>query len=337
MDSQVSQQIVLARPLTEAPVAEDFRLEEAAMPEIGEGELLVRVHVLSLDPYIGSLLRGRHMSGPAPEVGGLIPGKGLGEVIESKAAGFAAGDWIVGETGWRSHAAVPVASASRIDASVRPLSLHLGVAGMPGLTAWASTHHLAKVREGDRVLVSSAAGPVGGTVGQLARIMGAEKVVGIAGGPEKCRMVVEQYGFDDCIDYKQDGWKERIADAFPEGVTVYHENVGGELYETALMNLANYGRVVLCGLAAQYQADERPAGPNPGIIIGKRACVMGLVVYDFVDETREYAANAKAWIEEGRLAYLEDRTEGIENTPALFAKLMRGENIGKTVVQVVPE
>lgn len=332
------QQIVLARTVTEAPVASDFNLAAMSTPQIADGELLVRVVYLSLDPYIMSRLKGRHISGPAPAIGEMIPGIGLGEVVESKAAGFSVGDYIVGETGWRSHANVDAKTARRIDPSLfSPASVHLGVGGMPGLTAYASVMRLAEVKSGDHVLVSSAAGPVGGAVGQIARIQGAEKVVGIAGSDEKCRLVVEQYGFDACINYKKTSWKDDIAAAFPNGINVYHDNIGGDVLMTALSNLANYGRVVLCGLASQYNASVPPPGPNPAAYIVKRAKVMGLVVYDFLGEQDAFASEAAHWIEQGKLVVVEDRAEGLGDAPELFAKLSRGENIGKTVVAVGPE
>nr|WP_211051247.1 NADP-dependent oxidoreductase [Parasphingorhabdus halotolerans] len=242
-----------------------------------------------------------------------------------------------GEIGWRDHAVVEATTMRKIDAGAAPLSAQIGVAGMPGLTAYASIHHLAEVKAGDHVLVSSAAGPVGGTVGQIARIMGAANVVGIAGSDEKCALVKDAYGFDDCINYKQADWKERLAAAMPQGINVYHDNVGGELLDTALDNLANYGRVVLCGLASQYHADERPVGPNPGTYIVKRAKVMGLVVYDFAQEQDAVTKKIGEWIAEKKLHYVEDRVEGLDQAPILFEKLMRGENIGKCVVAVAPE
>lgn len=328
------QQVILAREIEGVPVAQDFAIAEMQAPAIGGGEMLVENAFLSLDPYIGSRLRGRHMSGPAPKLGETIPGLGVGKVIESQADGFAAGDIVVGESGWCSHSVMAAKGTQKVDAAIQPLSLHLGVCGMPGLTAWASAHHLAKVREGDRVLVSSATGPVGGTVGQLARIKGAEKVVGLAGSDSKCRTVEREYGFDLCINYKDDDWTEQLAAAFPDGITVYHDNVGGAVLDAALANLADYGRVVLCGLISQYSlpAGERPMGPNPGIYILKRAQLSGLVVYDYMAELGSYATQAHGWISEGKLAYVEDRAEGIANTPALFEKLMGGDNVGKTVV-----
>lgn len=332
------QQIVLAKTVTAAPVASDFELADMTMPEIADGEMLVRVVNLSLDPYIMSRLKGRHISGPAPEIGEMIPGIGLGEVLESRADGYAAGDYIVGETGWRSHANVDARTARKIDPKLfSSTSIHLGVGGMPGLTAYASVCRLAEVKAGDHVLVSSAAGPVGGAVGQIARINGAEKIVGLAGSDEKCRLVVEQYGFDACINYKNPDWKDKIAAAFPKGISVYHDNIGGDVLMTALSNLSNYGRVILCGLASQYHAETPPPGPNPAVYIVKRAKVMGLVVYDFLNEQDAYAAQAAQWIEQGKLVVVEDRAEGLSESPTLFAKLSRGENIGKTVVAVAPE
>ena len=332
-----TKQIVVARQPDAAPQASDFTASETRLPALDEGQMLVRVHVISLDPYLLSRMRGRHMSGPAPAVGDTVPSEGVAEVLQSRADGFAEGDFVVGLTGWQELSVMQAKGARKIDASIRPLSLHLGVCGMPGLTAYASAHHLADARDGDRVLVSSAAGPVGGSVGQIARILGAEQVVGIAGGAEKCTLVKSEYGFDACVDYKADGWQDQVADAFPDGVTYYHDNVGGPVLDVALANLALYGRVVLCGLASQYSLDHRPAGPNPGTYIGKRAQVLGLVVYDFMHEIDTYAAKAAGWIDEGKLAYVEDRASGLDAVPALFEKLGEGRNIGKTVVEVVSD
>lgn len=330
-------QIVLARNVTAAPVEADFRVRSCEAPAISDGQLLVHVHSLSLDPYIMSRLKGRHISGPAPEIGELIPGIGLGEVIESRASGFSTGEFIVGETGWRTHASVDAITARKVDPNLfSPLSTHLGLGGLPGLTAYASAHKLAEIGPGDHVLVSSAAGPVGGGVGQIARILGASKIVGIAGSDEKCKLVIDQYGFDACINYKTGDLNAQIAEHFPNGINVYHDNIGGDVLLTALGNLANYGRVILCGLASQYHAETPPPGPNPAAYIVKRAKVMGLVVYDFLAEQDEYAEQAAEWISQGKLTVVEDRAEGLHAGPALFAKLSRGENIGKTIINIAP-
>lgn len=330
-------EIQAARTIAKRPVASDFQHKAVAMPSCGDGEVLARVVYLSLDPYVGSVLRGRHMGEKQPGAGDLVPGHGLAQVIKSNTGDLAVGDYVVGETGWRSHAVMKPASARKVDPNAAPLSANLGVAGMPGLTAYAGIHHLAKVSGGENVFISSAAGAVGGTAGQLARIMGAKRIIGVAGSDEKCRLAKDVYGFDDCINYKTSSWKDDLTSAFPDGIDVYFDNVGGDLLMTALLNLANYGRVVLCGLASQYHADDRPAGPNPGLYIGKRAQLFGLVVYDYYSEQTDYARKAGAWIRDGKLAFLEDRVEGLEAAPALFEKLVSGDNVGKCIVAVSPE
>ena len=325
---------IVAKPITERPRADDFAVEERDVPSPAEGELLLRVRAVSLDPYVGQTLKGQHMGHDAGGVGAVVIGGGVGEVIESRDDRFAPGHLVAAETGWREAAVVPADAARRVPDSVDPTSLHVGVLGMPGLTAWAGMTQRAKVREGDRVLISSAAGPVGGTAGQIARARGAARVVGIAGGPEKCALVRDTYGFDDCIDYKEAGWEARVADAFPDGITVYWDNVGGAVLDCALANLAEYGRVVLCGLASQYHADAKPAGPNPGLYILKRAELYGMVVYDFMDRWDAFHADVLPLVREGRLRAAEDVADGLDQAPALFERLMRGENVGKAVVRL---
>lgn len=332
-------QIVLKQVLRARPCAADFALIEVPAPPCPEGGVLVRVVHLSLDPYVGSRLRGKHMGEPAPRPGvDAIPGAAVCQVLESKAAGIQAGDWVHAmEVGWREVADLGPGAFRLLNPKTAPLAAHAGVLGMPGLTAWAGMTQLAKVSPGDVVLVDAAAGPVGGTVGQIARIKGAQRVVGIAGGPEKCALVTETYGFDACIDYKQDGWEQALSEALPEPPTVYFENVSTEMASKALMRLAAYGRMVLCGLVDHYHADQPPPGLNAGLIVGKRAQVMGLVVYDFYAMWDAFLNEASAWIADGLLVYQEDRVAGLEAAPALFERLMQGQNIGKAVVSVAPE
>ncbi len=330
-----AQQVVIARAITSQPQADHFKVEDTQIPQISNGQLLVEVHYMSQDPYVGSTLRGRHMGHDSGGVGLVVTGLGVGKVLESKAEGFEKGDYVAGEMGWRSHAAIDAATARKVDGNIQPLSLHLGALGMPGLTGYAGIVHRAKAKKNDHALISSAAGPVGGTAGQIARLEGATKIVGVTGSDEKCRIVINEYGFDDCINYKHTDWKEQIAAAFPDGINLYWDNVGGELLDTALTNLALYGRVILCGLASQYHAAERPVGPNPGTYIAKRAELYGLVVYDFYGEQKDYAAKAYQWIKEGKLNYLEDVSNGLETAPTQFEKLMNGQNLGKTIVKVI--
>lgn len=322
------------------PVASDFAIIEADRPVCPADGLLIRTVHLSLDPYVGSRLRGRHMGEPAPEpMRGAIPGAVIGQVVESHHAAFSEGDWAhVMEGGWQEFVAVSAEHARKIDPTIAPLAAHAGVLGMPGLTAWSGITQLAKVGSGDTVLVDAAAGPVGGTVGQIARIKGAERVVGIAGGPEKCSLVTETYGFDACIDYKRDGWRDRLADALPDGLSVFFENVSADMAMLALTHARIYARGVLCGLVDAYHTETQSQHPlNAGLIIGKRAQLHGLVVYDFYPRWDEYVAEAAPWIANGQLKFVEDRADGLENAPFLFERLMNGQNKGKAVVTVAPE
>ena len=331
-------QITLAHALTDKPAAADFAMIEAARPTCPKGGVLIRLVYLSLDPYVGSRIRGRNMGEPVPTpMQDVIPGAGVGQVIESDADGIRSGDWVhTMEAGWREYADLQPGHFRKIDPDIAPLIAHIGVLGMPGLTGWAGITQLAKVNSDDTVLVDAAAGAVGGTVGQIAKIKGA-RVVGIAGGPDKCALVTDMYGFDACIDYKADGWKDALTAAVPEGVSVHFENVSIAMATEAMMRMRPYARSILCGLVDQYHADTPPPGLNAGLIIGKRAQVMGLVVYDFYPRWNEYVAEAAPWIEAGKLKIAQDRVEGLEAAPALFEKLMRGANAGKCVVAISPE
>jgi NADPH-dependent curcumin reductase len=332
-------QVVLKHALDRKPRATDFAVIDADMPVCPDDGLLVCVIHLSLDPYVGSRLRGKHMGEAPPRpMEEAIPGGGVCQVVESRTAEIEAGDYVHSmEVGWREFADLPQGHFRKIDPAIAPLSAHTGVLGMPGLTAWAGMTQLAKVGAGDIVLVDAAAGPVGGTVGQIARIMGAKLVVGIAGGAVKCGLVTDTYGFDACIDYKQEGWETALTAALPEPPTVYFENVSTDMASKGLMRLAPYGRVVLCGLVDQYHADAPPPGLNAGLIVGKRAAVMGLVVYDFYARWDEYVAWAVPHIASGALKFAEDRVTGLENAPALFERLLDGGNVGKAVVGVSGE
>ncbi len=326
--------------LSAAPAEDDFVAIDAPYPDCPELGIAVRTVYLSLDPYIGSRLRGRHM-GEAPPVPlkDAVPGAIVGQVVQSRAADIVPGDYVHSmEGGWQEYCALPAGHFRKIDPGTAPLRAHIGVLGMPGLAAWAGITQLARVSEGDVVLVDAAAGAVGGTAGQIARIKGAAKIVGIAGGAEKCRVVTDTYGFDTCIDYKADGWKDALNDALPGGASVFFENVSAEMAMTALSVSRPYVRGVLCGLADAYQASPpQPHALNAGVIIGKRAQLSGLVVYDFYSRWDAFAAEAAGWIREGRLAFAEDTASGLDQAPALFAKLMRGTNVGKPVVTVSEE
>ncbi|WP_291075334.1 NADP-dependent oxidoreductase [Hyphomonas sp.] len=332
--------ITLKTALESKPQASDFTMIDAPTPACPDGGVLARVVHLSLDPYVGSRLRGKHMGEAAPEPGrDPIPGAIVGQVLESRADGIREGDWVQSmEGGWQEIVALPAGHIRKLDPDQAPLASHAGVLGMPGLTAWAGMTQLAKVGDGDTVLVDAAAGPVGGTVGQIARIKGAKRVVGIAGGAEKCNIVTDTYGFDACIDYKQENWQDALKDALPEGLSVFFENVSAEMAMIALANAQTYARGILCGLAAAYHSPTAATHSlNMGTIIGKRAQMLGLVVYDFYPKWDEYVNEASDWINSGQLKFVEDRVEGLENAPDLFERLMNGKNRGKAVVTVSAE
>ncbi len=332
----IPRRIVLARPFEGAPKPEDFALADDAIVAPGDGEVSARVIALSLDPYLRGAIAGRHMGETAVPVGGQIPGRALAQVTESRAEGLAPGDLVVGETGWRTHATAPADSLRKVDARVRPATAHLGALGMPGLTAWAGVAKLLDVKAGETFVVSAATGGVGSVAGQIAAMRGG-RAVGIAGGPEKCRIAVERFGFADCVDYRAADFPARLKAACPNGIHAYFDNAGGDVLQQALLQLAIGGRVVLCGLMAQYNGDAPPAAINAGLLIGKRATVKGLVVYDFYGEQEAFAATAARWLAAGTLKILEDRVRGLEAAPEAFARLMRGGNVGKALVMVGEE
>lgn len=326
--------ITLKAPLLARPIATDFVEIETPEPACPEGGVVIAVEAISLDPYVGSLLRGRHMGAPAPSpLEAPIPAWVVGSVFKTRAAGVREGDLVASAEGaWAERCALSQGQFRKVDPAITPRSLHLGVLGMPGLTAWAGVTQLAKVSTGDVFLVDAAAGAVGGAAGQIARAKGAALVVGIAGGAAKCAAVQSLYGFDACVDYKAPYWLKALDAALPEGASVHFENVGAAMATAALARLKLYGRLVLCGLVDQYHADAPPPQLPAGLIVGKRAQVMGLVVYDFYNRFDPFTEEMTGWLASGAVKPLEDKAEGLSAAPAHFERLMRGENIGKAVV-----
>ena len=327
-------QIVLKHAIDHKPRATDFRLIEAETPACPEDGVLVKLSHISMDPYVGSRLRGRHMGEPAPAPGvEAIPGHGVGEVVESRSQAHREGDVVyVMEAGWRDYAAVPAAGARRIDPAGLDRSVFLSALGMPGLTAWAGMTRLAQVGPGDVVLVDAAAGAVGGCVGQIARANGAAQVYGIAGGAQKCAVVKENYGFDTCFDYTSEGWADQLAERVSGRLTVHFENVSTDMLALALSHFKAYGRAVLCGLAAQYHADAPGPGVPTGLIIAKRASLYGLVVYDFYERWDRFMDEVAPLVRSGALTIAEDRAEGLAAAPSVFERLMDGANVGKALI-----
>lgn len=328
-------QVVLKHALTDKPTAADFELIDSAAPECPEGGILAQIRYISLDPYVGTRLRGQHMGEAPPEPGkGLIPGAIVAEVIESRSEKANKGDFIHAmDGGWTETVALHDDQFQIIDANAAPLESYIGVLGMPGLTAWSGVTQLARIQSGETFLVDAASGPVGATAAQIAKVRGASRTIGIAGGPEKCRLAEETFGFDSCLDYKSDDWEAGLADAAPNGIDVHFENVGDAMLALAMKHLNLYGRVVLCGLAAHYHGGP-PAMTSVGMIVGKRAQMMGLVVYDFYSRWDEFRADVAPHVKSGAIRYVHDEVEGLSEAGGLMERLVSGKNVGKAVVKL---
>ncbi|MDX2144818.1 MAG: NADP-dependent oxidoreductase [Rhodospirillaceae bacterium] len=334
-------QVQLAHQPDGVPRAEDFQLSEAEVPKLADGQFLARNVYLSLDPYMRGAIAGRHMGHQRLNQGDVIYGRCVAEVMESKHADYTAGEYVVLESGWQQFYVSDAAAADqvrKVDAAAAPLSAYLGALGMPGLTAWGGVEKLANPALGSTFVVTAAAGPVGGTAGQLAKAKGC-RAVGIAGSDEKCRIVTQEYGFDACVNYKNKHWTEDLKAACPQGIDTYFDNVGGAVLDAVTQQLNFHGKIVLCGLVSQYNrgADNAVHGHNLGVFVSKRAELLGLVVYDYYARMAEFMKAALPLVASGRLKFHEDRVEGLAAAPAHFVKLMSGLNAGKALVAIGPE
>ena len=330
-------QILLARRPKGAPVAEDFRLAEAAIPEPAEGEVLVRHRFLSLDPYQrGRMDDAKSYSAPVA-LGGVMECQAVGQVAASRDARFKEGDWVLGGYGWQTYSSRPAKGLIAIDPAEAPPSTALGVLGMPGLTAWVGLEDIGEPKPGETLVVSAASGAVGQVVGQLARIRGA-RAVGIAGGAAKCAFVRDELGFDAALDHRGDLMAGLDA-ACPEGVDVYWENVGGAVQAAVFPRLRDFGRMVMCGMVAQYNtasgaaAAGAPPGPNLGPVVRKRLRIQGFIVFDRGwQRYPQFRAEMLGHMASGRMRWREDVAQGLEAAPAAFIGMLEGRNFGKQVV-----
>jgi hypothetical protein len=330
----VNRRITLAARPVGFPEESDFVLVEEPVPEPAAGEVLVRSLWLSLDPYMrGRMSEARSYARPT-ELGEVMTGQVVGEVVASEDGRFAPGDTVVGQLGWQEYAVARGGTVRKVDPGLAPLQAWLHALGTTGLTAYFGLLDVGRPRPGDTVVVSGAAGAVGQLVGQLARIAGC-RTVGIAGGPEKVRDVTELYGYDAGIDYKADDVNEALKRACPNGVDVYFDNVGGALSETVFRRLARGARIVICGQISQYNLTEPELAPrNLGFLIVFRARMEGFLVSDYAHRFEEGIRRLGGLLAEGRLTYREDVTEGLEQAPRAFIGMLRGENRGKTLVKV---
>ena len=312
-----------------------FELAETAIPDPGEGQLLVRNAYFSVDPYMRPRMNDVRSYVSPFTLGEAMTGGAVGRVVASRHSGFAEGDWVLHGLGWREWALSDGSGMRPIDPAGAPVSLSLGVLGMPGFTAYYGLFELGQPKEGETVLVSGAAGAVGSAAGQMAKIAGC-RVIGSAGSAEKIAWLRE-LGFDDAFNYREQSVREALAQAAPEGIDIYFDNVGGDHLEAAIGALRTYGRVAACGSISRYNDVEATPGPrNMFMVVTKRLRIQGYIISDHYDRFPEFFAKAEEWFRDGRLQYRETVIEGIENAPQAFLGLLRGENLGKMLVKVGP-
>jgi NADPH-dependent curcumin reductase len=334
MDAVNHQVRLAARPVG-LPKDSDWEHTEEPVADPGDGEVLVKVKYLSLDPAMRGWMNDARSYVPPVGIGEIMRAGGCGEVIASRHPGFERGDHVTGITGIQEYAVLGGDAVIKVDPQVAPLPVHIGTLGMPGLTAYFGLLEIGKPQPGDTVVVSGAAGAVGSVVGQIAKIKGC-RAVGIAGGPEKCRHVVDELGFDAAVDYKSDHVAKALHQHCPNGINVYFDNVGGEILDAALAQLARHARVVICGAISQYNATGGMRGPaNYMSLLVNRASMTGFLVFDFADRYAEAAAEMAGWMADGKLKSFEDvASGGVASFPETLLRLFRGENTGKLVLEL---
>ncbi|MGW4772944.1 NADP-dependent oxidoreductase [Nocardia sp. NPDC004278] len=334
-----STRIVLASRPEGAPTPENFRIETVGLPEPGAGEVLLRTRYLSLDPYMRGRMSAAESYAASVEVGDVMVGGTVAEVLESRDPSLAKGDVVLAYSGWQTHQVAPAAGLRKLDSDKAPISTALGVLGMPGFTAYSGLLKIGQPKAGETLVVAAASGPVGSAVGQIARIKGA-RAVGIAGGPEKCAYVRTELGFDVAIDHRAPDFADQLRTAVPDGIDIYFENVGGAVADAVYPLLNTYARVPVCGLIANYNATGAPAGPDrlPGFygrILTKSLTVRGFIQSEFVREMyKDFLREMSGWIAEGRVRYREDIVDGLEHAPEAFIGMLEGRNFGKLLVRV---
>lgn len=331
-------QVLFQREPKGLPVISDFEIVERPLPAIGENQFLIRNHYLSLDPYMRMLMGGGWTYSPNMlSPGDLMVGRVLGEIIESRNPDYQPGEYVIGRLGWQTYA---VSDGTNLDSKVVlkdgiPLSAYLGVCGSTGTTAWVGLKMSAGITSDDTVLISAAAGAVGSAAGQIAKAMGCT-VIGIAGGPEKCKIVCDKFGFDACCDYKTSDLSAQLAAAAPSGIDVYFDNVGGEMLETAMSHLNRGARIAVCGVLSQYNNERAPHGiTNTHLIFDKSLSIEGFVLSVHRDKWPTARAEIEDLILSGRMKFRETIAQGITNAPTAFIGMLNGENIGKQLVKLI--
>jgi NADPH-dependent curcumin reductase CurA len=309
----------------------NFRIDETPLPQPAQGEVLVKNLWLSLDPYMRGRMSDAKSYVKGVELGEVMVGQTVGEVVSSRNEKFKEGDKVLTQLGWQLFGTTT--EATRVDEKRAPLSCYLGVMGMPGMTAYFGLKDIGQPKRGETVVVSAASGAVGSVVGQLARIWGC-RAVGIAGGGQKCDYVTRELGFDACVDYKAANLKEALRQACPSGVDVYFDNVGGQIFDTLLTQMNLHARVVVCGLISDYNATEPYAIRNWRAVLVNRIRLQGMIVFDWKERYGEATKALGGYFGEGKLKYRESVIEGLDNAPRGLIALLKGENFGKQLVKL---
>ena len=329
-----NKQLLLQKRPIGLPTEDTWKLVETDIPKPEEGEFLIQCEYVSLDPAMRGWLDDRRSYIPPVQIDEVMRAGGVGKVIESNHPDFNEGDFVYGQTGVQQYVVSNGKGYHKVDPKLAPLPMYTGTLGMTGMTAYFGILEVGELKEGDNVFVSGAAGAVGSVVGQIAKIKNC-KVVGIAGGPEKCKYLVDELGFDAAIDYKNDNIASKLKEYFPDGIDVYFDNVGGDILELALSKLAMYARIVICGAISQYNNTTPVKGPSNYLsLLVNRASMKGMVVFDYAKDYQKAALEMGQWMAQGKLKSREDVYKGIENFYETFLRLFTGEKLGKLVLKV---
>jgi NADPH-dependent curcumin reductase len=311
----------------------DFKIVETAIPKAGAGQVLVKNLYLSLDPYMRGRMNDMQSYAPNVQIGQVMVGGTAGEIVESNNPKFKAGNSVTGYFGWQQYGVSDGAGLQKVDPKLVPLSAYLGAVGMPGLTAWLGMLDIGAPKPGETAVVSAAAGAVGSIAGQIAKIKGC-RAVGIAGGKQKCDLVVKEFGFDACVDYKGENLAKDLRAAAPKGIDIYFENVGGQILETVALQLNPFARIPFCGLISQYN-EVKPHGlDNLVMLLVNRVKLQGFIVSDHAPQSGKAVEELAGWVRDGKIKYRETIANGIEDAPRAFIGLLKGENVGKQLVKL---
>ncbi|MEL5406917.1 NADP-dependent oxidoreductase [Serratia nevei] len=337
--SQQNRRFLLASRPHGEPTAANFRLDTVPVPQPGAGQLLLRTVYLSLDPYMRGRMSDAPSYAPPVEIGQVMVGGTVSRVEASQHPDFSVGDWVLGYDGWQDYALSDGNGLRNLGPHLSHPSRLLGVLGMPGFTAYMGLLDIGQPHAGETLVVAAASGAVGSVVGQIGKLKGC-RVVGVAGGAEKCRYVVEELGFDACIDHRAPDFADQLAAACPQGIDIYYENVGGAVFDAVLPLLNAKARIPVCGIIAHYNATGLPAGPDrlpllEGLILRKRIRMQGFIIFDdYGSRFDEFLQQMSSWVEQGKIKFREDIVDGLEQAPQAFIGLLQGKNFGKLVIRV---